>query len=146
METNNNGSYEWDAEIQKDDQFPDVPDGDYDFVVDHFERAEFDGSEKIPPCHKAVVYFNILLPGGEQSQIKENYILHAKMEWKLSELFTGLGMKKKGEPMRMDWNAIAGKRGRCKVEKQPDRRDPDKEYTHIKKIYPKATGYTKGVF
>lgn len=138
--------YGWNDEIEKDEQFPEIADGDYDFMVDHYERARFNGSEKIPACNMANVFFNIILPEGDTIQLRENYILHSKMEWKLSELFAGLGMKKKGEKINMNWDAIAGKRGRCRVEKQADKRDPQKQYTHIKKIYPNEQGFTKGHF
>ena len=42
----------WDDEIEKDNSFITLPEGDYDFVIDHFERARHPGSEKIPPATK----------------------------------------------------------------------------------------------
>ena len=41
----------------------------------------------------AVVYFRINHKGREVT-IRENYILHSKLEWKLSELFCAAGLKK----------------------------------------------------
>ena len=38
------------------------------------------------------------------------------MEWKLSQFFASIGMKQKGEKLRMNWSpAIIGKTGICKV-------------------------------
>ena len=69
--------------------------------------------------------------------IRENFILHSKMEWKLSELFCSVGLKKKGEELRMNWNALSGLTGRAHVILSPDRNDPSKKYNHIDKLYPK---------
>ena len=74
----------WDDEIEKDNSFVTIPEGDYDFVIDHFERARHSGSEKIPPCNKALVFFNVKGPDGQEITIQEGYILHTKLEWKLS--------------------------------------------------------------
>lgn len=126
----------WDDEIEKDSSFVTIPEGDYDFVIDHFERARHEGSEKIPPCNKAIVFFNVKGPEDQEITIQEGYILHTKMEWKLSELFCGVGLKKKGEKLKMNWNALPGLKGRAHISLDPDKNDPDKKYNHIKKIYP----------
>ena len=49
----------WEDEIVKDSSFVELPEGDYDFTIENYERSRFDGSEKIPPCNMAIVYFNI---------------------------------------------------------------------------------------
>ena len=96
----------WDDVIQNDGQeFEPIPEGDYDFVIDKFERSRSSGSAKLPPCNMAVVYFRINHKGREVT-IRENYILHSKLEWKLSELFCAAGLKKKGEPLKMCWNQL----------------------------------------
>ena len=44
----------WDDEIQNDSTpFEVLPEGDYRFRVEKFERGRHSGSEKIPPCNKA---------------------------------------------------------------------------------------------
>ena len=43
-------------------------------------------------------------------------------------------MKKKNEPLRMNWNAVPGATGRCKV---GTRVYNGNEYNEIKKFYPK---------
>ena len=137
----------WDDVIQNDGQeFEPIPEGDYDFVIDKFERSRSSGSAKLPPCNMAVVYFRINHKGREVT-IRENYILHSKLEWKLSELFCGVGLKKKGEEVRMNWNALPGLTGRAQISLDADKNDPSKKYNHIKKIYPKEQGkYTAGSF
>lgn len=129
--------FNWDDEISKDNSFVELPAGDYDFTIDHYERGRSKGSDKIPPSNMAIVYFNIRTQDGQEVQIRENYILHSKLEWKLSELFMGVGLKKKGETLRMNWNAIVGLTGRAKVSLDEDKNDPTKKYNHIEKLYPK---------
>ena len=138
---------DWDDSIEKDSDYVLLPEGDYDFTIDHYERGRSNGSEKIPPSNMAIVYFNVRTPEGQETTIKENFILHSKLEWKLSELFCGVGLKKKGEQLRMNWNALPGLTGRAQVSLDADKNDPSKKYNHIKKIYPKETGkYTAGSF
>lgn len=127
----------WDDAISKESSFVELPEGDYDFVIDHYERGRFPGSEKIPPCNMATVFFVFYGPDGEGVPIRENYILHTKLEWKLSELFRSVGLKKEGEEVRMDWNALSGLSGRGHVTLDADRNNPDRKYNHIKKLYPK---------
>ena len=127
---------EWDDEIQKDNEFITLEEGDYDFVIDHYERARHNGSDKIPPCNKAVVFFKVAAPNGKEATVQENYILHTKMEWKLSELFRGVGLKKKGEKLKMNWGALPGLKGRAQISLDADTKNPDRKYNHIKKIYP----------
>lgn len=138
---------DWDDSIQNDSQFVELPEGDYDFVIDHYERGRSKGSEKIPASNMAIVFFNVSGQNGETTTIKENFILHSKLEWKLSELFCSVGLKKKGEELRMNWNALPGLKGRCQVTLDPDKNDPSKKYNHIKKLYPyEPKGYTPGSF
>lgn len=137
----------WEDEIEKDSQdFDPIPEGDYDFTVEKFERSRSKGGGKLPPCNMAVVYFRIVDRDREVT-IKENFILHKSMEWKLSQLFRGLGMKGEGEKVRMNWPGIVGKTGRAKVGQQPGTKDPSKMFNYIDKIYPKeGKGFTAGTF
>ena len=129
-------AFEWEDEIEKDSSFVELPEGDYDFVIDHYERARHAGSEKIPPCNKALVFFKVTAPDGREATIQENYILYSSLEWKLSELFCGVGLKKKGEKLKMNWSALPGLKGRAQISLDADPKDPSKKYNHIKKIYP----------
>jgi hypothetical protein len=107
----------WEDEINDEGEgfsYTLLPEGDYDFTVAKFERARHAGSAKVPPCNMAKVTFTIW--GAEDSvEITENYFLCKKFEWKLSQLFLAVGLKKHGEPLRMNWGALAGTRGKCRV-------------------------------
>lgn len=111
----NNYTYDWDDEIvNENSDFILIPDGDYEFTVEKFERGTFDGSSKLPSCKKAIVTFSIKAVEGTVS-ITENFLLCSSLEWKLSSLFLSVSMKKHGEPLRMNWSGLIGKTGRCHV-------------------------------
>lgn len=129
--------FDWNDTIEKDSSFVELPEGDYDFVIDHYERGRSQGSDKIPASNMAIVFFNIRSDDGQEASIRENFILHSKLEWKLSELFCSVGLKKKGEALKMNWNALPGLSGRAHVTLDPDKKDPTKKYNHISKLYPK---------
>ena len=105
----------WDDEIEKDSgEFILLPEGDYDFTVESFERGRHGGSEKLPACNKAILRLRI--DTGEGSAlINHNLFLHTKTEGMISAFFTSIGQKKKGEKIKMNWNAVVGAKGRCKV-------------------------------
>lgn len=113
---NENGrEYGWDDEIlDEGGEYQPLPEGDYDFTVAKVERSRSSGKGKLPACNMAKVTFNVYAPEGER-EITENFILHSSMEWKLSQLFLSVGMKKHGEPLKMNWTALPGKSGKCKV-------------------------------
>lgn len=125
----------WDDTISQDNSFTQIEPGDYDFTIDHYERGRSQGSDKIPSSNMAIVYFNIHAEGSPQ--IRENFILHTKLEWKISQLFASVGLKQKGEEIKMEWGKLPGLTGRCKVSLDADKKDPEKKYNHIKTLYPK---------
>ncbi len=130
----------WEDTIKEDGQnFEPLPEGDYNVTVEKFERSRSKGGGKLPPCNMAVVYFNV--HGHDRDvTIRENYVLHSSLEWKLSELFRGVGLKKEGEELRMNWSALPGLTAKAKVGLTPGTKDPTKMYNHIEKLYPKDTG------
>ncbi len=106
----------WDDQIQNDGpKFVILPEGDYDFEVIGFERARHQGSENLPPCNKAILTIKISGADGQSTQIKHNLFLHSKTEGLLCAFFTAIGQRKKGEKITMNWNAVPGSHGRCKV-------------------------------
>lgn len=115
METNNLGhEFNWDDTILHDSEFVLLPEGDYDFTVKSFERGRHAGSDKLPPCNKAVLEIEIT-DGRNKSTVRHNLFLHSACEGMLCEFFTAIGQRRRGEPLRMNWNAVVGSRGRCKV-------------------------------
>lgn len=112
----NDGALGWDDEIQKEESFVLLPEGDYRFTVVKLDKGRHDGSAKISACPKAIVDFSVTAPDGTVTTITENFLLHKKMEWKLSQFFASIGMKQKDEKLRMNWSpALIGKTGICKI-------------------------------
>ena len=106
---------DWDDEIENENEFTLLPEGEYDFEVIKFERGNFEGSDKTPPCKKAILTIKIYGKNNTSTVIKENLLLHTKFEWKLSSFFLSIGEKKHGEKVRMNWAHVTGAKGRCKV-------------------------------
>lgn len=112
---NNGYELDWGAEIERESSFVTAPAGDYDFTIVGFSRERHSGSDKIPPCNKAVLSVRIFTNAGDEVIIKHNLFLHSKVEWKLCEFFTGIGQRKSGQRSAMNWNTVIGSTGRCKV-------------------------------
>ena len=104
----------WDDEIQRDESFQVLPEGDYRFTVTRFERARHSGSEKIPACNKAVLTLSVSGPEAS-GEVQTSLFLHSKFEWKLCQFFTAIGQRRPGEAMRMNWGAVPGSTGVCHV-------------------------------
>ena len=166
MNEYDSGSHElnWDDEIQHDGTpFQVLPEGDYLFSVAKFERARHNGSEKIPPCNKAVLTLSLQGTDGSGS-MQTNLFLHSKFEWKLCQFFTAIGQRRPGETLRMNWGAVTGSSGYCHVgvRKWMDRDGKEREGNEVTQFYdpldnpmrqgsepkpePGAGGYTPGQF
>lgn len=114
---NNNQGFElgWDSEIEKDSpDFILLPDGEYDFVVKSFERGRYNGGDKIGPCPKAILMLGIDTYEGE-AVVRKELLLHSRLEGLLCEFFTCIGQRQHGQRVAMNWNAVPGARGRCKI-------------------------------
>jgi hypothetical protein len=117
MNQNIEREFGWDDEIQKDGgSFVLLPPGDYNFTVTKFERGRFAGSDKMPACNQAKLEITVHSPEHGDVVVQHNLFLHSKTEGLLSNFFAGIGLKKKGEPLRMNWPAVLGRRGRLKLE------------------------------
>ena len=90
-----------------------LPEGDYDFTITKVTRGRFEGSAKMPACNSVTVELTIWGPQ-DKTVISERFFLVRKFEWKLSQFFLSIGVKKHGEPLVMRWN-IEGMKGKCKV-------------------------------
>ena len=147
--TRTEGELGWNDVIENDSpEFVILPDGDYNFEVVDFERGRHNGSEKLPPCNKAIVHIRIEGKEGV-STIKHQLFLHTITEGMLCAFFAGIGQRQKGEKMKMNWNAVVGSKGRCKVGTRKWTNDEGKEmvFNEIKKFYePEAKGFTPGKF
>lgn len=127
----------WDDVIEKDgEDFVVLPAGDYDFEITGFERGRHEGSEKLPPCNKAMLSIKIV-SGTDTTTIKHNLFLHSKTEGLLCAFFTSIGQRKKGEKLQMNWNNVIGSRGRCKltVREWTSENGEKKQSNQINKFY-----------
>lgn len=132
----------WDDIITKDaSDYMILPEGDYNFTVDSFERGRHPGSEKLSPCNKAILTLRIEVSEGT-ARITHNLFLHSKTEGMLSAFFTCIGQKKKGEPHKMDWGQVPGSTGRCKVgiHTYTNKDGEERKSNDIKRFYPKEDG------
>lgn len=109
------GALDWDSEITKDDEFELLPAGTYSFKVESLERARFAGSEKMSACNQANLTLILTGADGKQHKVFDSLFLHSKAEWRLSQFFTAIGQKKKGEPLKMNWNMVPGSTGRLEL-------------------------------
>jgi hypothetical protein len=105
----------WDDEISNDgEEFVLLPEGEYPFRVMKFDRARHSGSEKLPPCNKAVITIEV---EGEQGKVTltENLFLSSKTEGLVCSFFRCIGQRKHGETLKMDWAKVPGSRGMAKI-------------------------------
>lgn len=133
----------WDDEVENTSSFPDIEDGEYDFIVDHFERSTVGGSSKYSGQKMAVIYCNI--HGSEEVQLKTNIIMNTNFQWKLSQFLISIGQMKneEGAKARPNWNTVGGSRGRCKIEHKPNYNDPSKKHPEITEFLPPAENEKK---
>lgn len=129
----------WDDTIERDGggEFVLLTPGDYNFTVTKFERARFQGSQNLPPCNQAKLEITIHSPERGDVIVFHNLFLHTKTEGLLSAFFSAIGQKKKGEPLRMNWNTVVGSKGRCQIEHYKYMKDGRELVTNqIKRFYP----------
>ena len=101
----NGGALGWEDEIN--DDHVDLQPGTYQFRVMKLTRGRHDGADWMPPCNKVEAELVITEPTtGEDVIIRDTLYLHVKGKWKICKFFESLGIKKKGEPLKMTWNII----------------------------------------
>lgn len=150
MAQNNGYELDWDSTISADEQqYVVLPEGDYNFMVDHIDRSYVgESSERYAGAKMAVVYLNIEVPGQDSVQLKENFILHSNFAWKIGSLLVSTGLKKKGEDIGGNyWQKLPGTRGRCRVTQTAGKKNPDQKFNNVAKFYEPAvdTGAKKWV-
>lgn len=88
---------QWDDVIEKEgSEFATLPEGDYTFMVESFERGRFTPKEgnKLPACNMATLKLRIDTPEGA-AYINHQLYLHTKMESRLSEFLHQLDRKRR---------------------------------------------------
>lgn len=137
----------WDDEIEKDGgDFIVLPAGDYNFTVSKFERGRFAGSAKMPACNQAKLELTVHSPEHGDVVIFHTLLLHTKTEGFLSNFFSGIGQKKKGEKLRMNWNTVIGSKGKLKlkINKFIGRDGTEKENNEVQTFHPYDEAFPQG--
>ncbi|MFZ3132859.1 MAG: DUF669 domain-containing protein [Desulfosporosinus sp.] len=137
--------FDWDDQIENDSpDFVTLPEGDYDFEVIDLERARHTGSDKLPPCNKAIVHIKVQGAEGV-TVIKHNLFLHSITEGMLCAFFAAIGQRKKGEKITMNFKTVIGTGGRAKIGIRKWKKDDGTEvvFNEIKKFYEPTEGPQK---
>lgn len=139
-----NKALDWDAEIEaSESEFRLLDKGQYDFTVTKFERANFEGSDKIPPCPLARLTLTVHDSQGDV-QVFNNLFLTQKTAWKIAQFFVSIKLMKKGDKLKMNWSKVIGAKGRLSIK---HREYNGKTYNEVDNyIAPKESSYTKGTF
>lgn len=150
MDNNIERAFDWNDSIEKDSEFTLLPEGEYEFTVEAFERGRHPGSEKLPACNKAVLTLRVFDEAGNTSKIIHNLFLHSKCEGFLCAFFISIGQRKHGEKLQMNWNTVIGSRGKCKVyiDKYTDNNGVERQSNKISRFLEpvEQKGWTPGNF
>jgi len=99
----NNGIIDWDGSIDNDGEPLELlPDGDeVTLVVKEVERGHSKDGTK-PQVR--IRFLAVSVNGHGQTSVTDYIQMTRKSEWKLSEFFRSLGLRKHGERMRLRWD------------------------------------------
>ena len=124
---------DWNDTIETDEQkYLLLPPGDYVFKVINLERGYYQGSDKVPPCNKAVLTLRIDTELGT-AYAKEKLYLCRSQEWKLASFFRSINQKKRGERLVMNWDNIQGACGKAQMT-QHTYRDKDNNMHTVNQV------------
>ena len=107
--------FEWEDEVTQESSFTLLEEGDYRFRMVSMERGRHNGSDRIPPCNKAILDLTFKAPDGSRGKCKDFLLLHESVEWKLCAFFRSIGQKQHGTGITMDWSKVQGAKGRAHV-------------------------------
>lgn len=135
----------WDEDfiVQEESEFVTLEEGDYDFEIVNFERTQYSGSEKVPPCMRLDVKLRVT-DGIKTATITEKIFLIKKFEWKLSDLLASVGLAKTKDAARpaMIQQSI-GLKGRCHVTKTEGTKSGT-FFNNVSKFHRKAENQLSG--
>ena len=121
----------WDDAIENDSpEYILLEEGEYDFTVDHLDRERHEGSEKLPPCWKAVLYLKVETPEGVAT-IRHNLFLHTRTEGMMCAFFTCIGQRQHGQRLKPRWAEVPEAKGRAIFR---TREYNGKKYNEVKKF------------
>ncbi len=116
----NNEVLDWDSEIEDDGsgEFTVLEPGEYSFTVAELNRKNYNGSDKLPPCHQAELWLECTDGMGNVARVKDNIYLVKSIEWKISQLMRCIGQKQHGQRVKPDWSKVEGAHGRVRLKKE----------------------------
>lgn len=105
---------DWDSPISYEQpDFVTLDEGVYPFTISKMERKQYEGSRReggLPACPMAEL--TIEARGKEGiSTFRTRLFLHSRCEGILTNFFTCIGQKKKGETFNPNWNDVQGSSG-----------------------------------
>ena len=104
----------WNDVLKDDGKEPELlAEGDYTFTVTAFERGEYAGGPKIPPCPKASITLAVDREGGEVVTVRMDLLLYRTLEWKLTSFCRSIGLRKEGDEAVPEWEKVVGSRGKA---------------------------------
>lgn len=146
-------AYDWDSTIENDGtSFELLPPGIYSFVVSGMERGYQEATEKSIACNVAILTLDV--QNAEASgQITDRLFLNSRNEWKLCQFFCAIGQRKKGDPLKMNWEKVPGSRGTLEINhrKFNGRNGNEQEANNVKAYLerqdaPQAAAFKPGAF
>lgn len=139
----------WDDEVEEK-SFILLPEGEYPFRVESFDREPFNGSEKMPPCNAANLHI-VVNYNGEDVHIDKKLFL-VSTNGQLFAFFRSIGAQVlPNGRIKMDWSKVPGATGRLLIS---HRKYNGNDYNNIKRFLPQgqsaqsaqpqSTGYAPG--
>ena len=118
MAENKATALDWDSEIEREGgSFTVLPAGIYPFEIGpNVSRERYEGSAKLPACPQAVIDVTIDGGGLGKTTIEERLKLVTTLEFVLTQFFTSIGARKRGEKIAMDWSKVPGAKGVARIE------------------------------
>lgn len=123
----------WDEAIENDGpSYSLLPDGEYPFTVQGFERKRYNGGAKLPACPMAELKLLVSDPAsGKSTLCTHRLYLHTRTEGLLCSFFTAIGHRRHGERFVPNWAHVAGATGRCRLGHYVSQRDGN-SYNEVK--------------
>lgn len=141
----------WDDEVAEK-TFILLPEGEYPFMVEGFDREQSNGSDKMPPCNVANVHIVINYNGEDVKIDKKLFLLSTNGQ--LFAFFKSIGAPVLPDGrIKMDWSKVNGATGRLLIS---HRKYNGNDYNNIKQFIdpaknnaapqsnPQQGGYTPG--
>lgn len=95
--------FNWNDNVTADSsEFITLMPGKYFGKVSKIDKKHWEGNGKMNGCPYAEVTIEAKDADGRAAYIKDNLFLARSVEWKIGQFLHAFGLKKKGEPVRVD--------------------------------------------